>query len=266
MILLFDIGGTKIRLTGSDDGQSFGEPVIFPTPTGYDEAISAITTRALDLAAGKSIEKVAGGIRAYDRITGHMREHANFPLWSGQDIRASIERAFQVEAKIENDSALVALGEATAGAGKGKNIVAYLTISTGVGGARIVGGKIDANAYGFEPGHQIIDGSNSLENLISGTAVEKKYKCPPHEIGDEAIWNELAHYLALGLNNIIVHWSPDIVVLGGSMMNEVGIPIAATTAHLEKILTVYGVVPPIVHAALREQGGLHGALALAQST
>jgi glucokinase len=49
------------------------------------------------------------------------------------------------------------LGEAVFGAGKGREIVVYMTISTGVGGARIVGGKIDASAMGFEPGHQIID-------------------------------------------------------------------------------------------------------------
>lgn len=265
MILLFDIGGTKTRLAASEDGRTFEEPIIFSTPAQYDEAISTISSQALDLAGGRRIEKVCGGIRAYERHTGRMRSHPTFPLWTGQDIRAGLNRAFQTELYIENDSALAALGEACDGVGKGYSIVAYLTISTGVGGARIVNGCIDANSYGFEPGHQIIDGVRTLEGLVSGTAVEKKYKCSPKEIGDPAIWQELARYLALGINNTIVHWSPDVVVLGGSMLNEIGIPIAAVRDQLASILTVFGTLPLIEHSALGDLGGLHGALALARA-
>ncbi len=266
MILLFDIGGTKTRLATSDDGQTFSEPLIFSTPVDYDEAISIITSRALDCAGGRSIAKACGGIRAYERHTGCMRAHPHFPLWTGQNIRASLERAFQTEVRIENDSALVGLGEARVGAGKGQRIVAYLTVSTGVGGARIVDGRIDENSYGFEPGHQIIDGVRTLEELVSGAAVEKKYNRHPREIGDVAIWQELAYYLALGINNTIVHWSPDIVVLGGSMLNEIGIPLAAVRDQLTTTLTVFVTHPPLEHATLGDLGGLHGALALANQS
>jgi len=264
MIILFDIGGTKTRIATSVDGQTFGEPTIFSTPADYDEAMSTISSRALDLAGGQRIEKVCGGIRAYERHTGRMRAHPTFPLWTGQDIRASLERAFQTELYIENDSALAALGEASDGAGKGHKIVAYLTVSTGVGGARVVNGHIDENSYGFEPGHQIIDGVRTLEGLVSGTAVEKKYKCSPKEIGDPAIWQELARLLALGINNTVVHWSPDVVILGGSMLNEIGIPIAAVRDQVSSLLTVFGAPPPIEHSALGDLGGLHGALTLSR--
>ena len=264
MILLFDIGGTKTRLATSDDGHTFSDPLIFSTPVDYDEAISTITSRALDCVGGRSVSQACGGIRAYERHTGCMRVHPNFPLWTGQNIRSSLERAFQTDVYIENDSALVALGEAVAGAGKGHRIVAYLTISTGVGGARIVGGHIDENSYGFEPGHQIIDGVRTLEELISGATIEKKYNRHPREIGDTAIWQELARYLALGINNTIVHWSPDVVVLGGSMMNEIGIPLTAVRDQLAITLKVFAVHPPLEHAMLGDQGGLHGALTLSR--
>ena len=67
---------------------------------------------------------------------------------------------------LANDSDLDGLGEATVGAGKGFNIVAYITVSTGIGGVRIVGGKIDVSTYGFEPGHQIIDADGSIYSEI----------------------------------------------------------------------------------------------------
>lgn len=263
MIILFDIGGTKTRIAGSRDGKTFSEPHIFPTPAQYDEAMSVISSRALDIAAGERIEGVYGGLRAYERHTGRMREHPTFPLWAGQDVRSSFERAFSSPVFIENDSAVVALGEARFGAGKGKRIVAYLTISTGVGGARIVDGVIDANVYGFEPGHQLIDGVHTLEELVSGAAVSKKYDRPPQAIGDIAIWNDLARFLAIGITNTIVHWSPDVVVVGGSMMNTIGIPLHKVREYVASMLKVFPTVPIIEHATLGDLGGLHGALALA---
>ena len=70
---------------------------------------------------------------------------------------------------IANDTAVVGLGEAHRGAGIGYNIVTYITVSTGVGGTRIVDGRIDRRIYGFEPGHQTIDIDNSVwEGSASG--------------------------------------------------------------------------------------------------
>jgi len=75
---------------------------------------------------------------------------------------------------IENDASIVGLGEAVSGAGMGEEIVVYITVSTGVGGTRIVSGEIDEHAYGFEPGHELINMQDSLEDLVSGTAVEER--------------------------------------------------------------------------------------------
>ena len=41
----------------------------------------------------------------------------------------------------------------------------------------------------------------------------------------EKKWEELAETFAIGLHNTILHWSPDRVVLGGSMFNEIGISV-----------------------------------------
>ena len=41
----------------------------------------------------------------------------------------------------------------------------------------------------------------------------------PYEIPQaDAIWDQLAYYLAHGLRNSILYWSPDVIVLGGSMI------------------------------------------------
>lgn len=50
-------------------------------------------------------------------------------------------------ARLDSCAELAEMGRA---AGKGPAIIAYITISTGVNGVRIVDGEIDRATYGFE--------------------------------------------------------------------------------------------------------------------
>ncbi len=264
MNILLDIGGTKMRIAAAGDGDTFGTPCIIETPATGDEAVRNIVSNVRELANDNAISGIYAGVRAYDRSKGTLRNHPRLPMWEGFAIRDALQKSFDTTVVIENDAAVVGLGEAIYGAGRGKQIVAYLTISTGVGGAKIANGRIDENAIGFEPGAEIIDGTHTLEELISGSAIECKYGMHPRDITSPEVWKELARFLAIGVNNAIVHWSPDCVVLGGSMMNEIGIPLSLVEESLTKILTVYSTRPPLIHASLGDLGGLYGALALSK--
>ncbi|MCH7883009.1 ROK family protein [Patescibacteria group bacterium] len=269
--LFFDIGGTSIRAAFCQDGKSLGEPKILETPKDFNEGILLLKKTAEELSGGKKIQSIVVGIAgAFDREKTQLLASPNLPGWVGKPLKVRLYQEFGSLVFIENDAALAGLGEAVYGAGKGKEIVAYMTISTGVGGARIIKGKIDVSAKGFEPGHQIIDAGAvwqgeydvlTLENAISGTAFEKRFGKKPYEITDEKIWDEAARILAIGLNNSMVYWSPDIVVLGGSMMKEVGIPIERIRFHLKNILKIFREPSPIEKAALGDAAGLYGGLA-----
>lgn len=254
----------------SSDGKSILKTVILDTPANFEEGIKLFKKAAEELVPGETIEKAAGGVAGtLEKDKSSLSRAPHLPGWVDMPLKDRLSEALNAPVFLENDSAMVALGEATEGAGKDFGIVAYLTISTGVGGARIVGGKIDENSSGFEPGHQIIDPANALchtcengelESYVSGTAVEKRFGKKPYEILDSAIWDETAKFLALGLHNTIVHWSPDIVVLGGSMMKEIGIPVERVKYYLEKTLNIFSILPKIKKAELGDVGGLHGAL------
>ncbi|MCH8048584.1 ROK family protein, partial [Patescibacteria group bacterium] len=61
------------------------------------------------------------------------------------------------------------------------------------------------------------------------------------------------------------HWSPDIVVLGGSMiLGDPFIPLDVVKKYLQGILTVFPKQPTIEKAALGDSAGLYGALDLAK--
>jgi predicted NBD/HSP70 family sugar kinase len=272
MYLLFDIGGTNTRLSFSEDGTTFMKPAIFDTPQSFEDGVKMIEEIFKDFAQGHTIKAIAGGVAGpLDSRKTKLVNAPHLPQWVNKPLKTLLQRIFEVPVFLENDTALVGLGEATHGAGREKKIVAYISVSTGVGGVRIVDEKIDVNSMGFEPGHQIIHfgdlmkpkgsyGSGPLESYLSGAYLEKKYGVPAHVITDSTVWDKSAVYLAYGLHNIIVHWSPDVVVLGGALMKQ--IDIKKVEEHLKSICTIFPQLPEIRIASLGKVGGLHGALEL----
>ncbi|MBN1168666.1 ROK family protein [Candidatus Woesebacteria bacterium] len=276
MYLLFDIGGTKTRLAYSSDGEKFKDPFIFETPQDFDEGMKAFESGVEKVAGGKKIEKSSGGIRGViDKEKSMLINDSRLKGWVGKPLKKSLQDVFGSDVFLENDTAMIGLGEAIHGAGRGFEIVAYLTISTGIGGARIVNQKIDMNSYNTEPGHQIIDADYSIcrycgteidqpgafEALASGDAFEKRFGKKPEEIQpDDPIWSEVSKLIAVGVNNTVVYWSPDVVVLGGGMMRSPGIKMEVVESELKQILKIYPSHPVIKKAELGDFGGLHGAL------
>jgi len=264
MHLLFDIGGTKSRFATSE-GNELKNIKIVETPQVFDQGIQEFKNYVSLLKINK-LDGIAGGIAGpLDNKKSMVLNAPNLPGWNNMPFKEELFKYFNTNIKIENDAALNGVGEATKGAGRDKSIVMFLTISTGVGGGRIVNGKIDENAVGFEPGHQYIPIKNSaelqsLEAIISGTALKNKYHLNPDEITDEKIWNDCAYYLALGIHNSILHWSPEVVVLGGSIMNKIS--IEKTTNNLNNLMDIFPEIPEIKNAELGDKAGLYGAITL----
>lgn len=270
MYLVFDIGATKMRLAISENGQKLNEPKIIPTPQNFQEAMTQFKQLTQELIGSEKIAAAAGGIKgSLDKKEGVLLNPPNLPNWKGKSFKQEAERIISAPVYLENDAVLAGLGEANFGAGKDHHIVVYLTVSTGVGGVRIINGKVDENALGFEPGHQIIvpdglpcgcGGKGHLESYISGAGLKRRYGKNSEEITDPRIWDEVAKFLAIGLNNTILHWSPDIVILGGAVMKSVD--LEKVKIFLKEYLTIFPNPPEVVLAKYDSDGGLLGALKL----
>lgn len=267
--LLFDIGGTNSRFAMSTDGLTFSEPKIVDTPKDFDEAIELFSGIAQEISGGK-IDRAGGGIAgALDSSKTGLYRSPNLPLWENKNFVEAFSNKINSSVHIENDTAIVGLGEAVAGAGRLYNIVVYITISTGVNGAKINEKQIDENVSGFEIGHQIIDFDNSqnigssnkgtLEDFVSGREVQKRFGVHPKEIKDEKEWRKIAEWAAIGIYNTVLHWSPEVVVLGGAMMRDIPVDIVREKLH-SMLAEVYPDSPEVVKAELGSIGGLHGAL------
>lgn len=261
MFLVLDIGGTNTRIALSEDGQILTSTKVVPTEKDFESEIRLISQIAQELTAGQKIEAAAGGVAGtLDKEKSLLLSSPHLASWIQKPLKEELGQTFETGVYLENDAHLGGLGEAVFGAGKGFNIVAFITIGTGLGGVRIVNQKIDTNAQGFEPGHQIIypdgnpcncGGKGHLESYIAGAYLKEPIN-----------WDEVARYLAIGLNNTIVHWSPDIVVLGGAISQK--IPLEKVTTYLSEYLKIF-VAPEVVTGTLGQQAGLLGALKLITS-
>ena len=74
----------------------------------------------------------------------------------------------------------------------------------------------------------------------------------------------MARILSCGLANTIVHWSPDVLVLGGKISQY--IPIIRIEEYLPKFVRVYPELPKIRKGILGDNAGLYGALALLKAS
>lgn len=256
MRIVFDIGGTNMRVAGATP-EALGEVKKISTPQDPQEAIAELVRFAKASAGSETIEAAVGGIRG-GVVEGVYQRDKVLTKWQGVHLVDEISKALGVQAYIVHDTALVGLGEAHYGAGRGSKICAYITVSTGVGGDRIIDGRIDRTTYNPEIGRQIVEGAE-LEDLVSGTAVQKKFGVHPKDLDSLEQREKLADILALGLYNTCLHWTPDTIVLGGSMIvGKNPIPLERVQKSLAERLTMYPTVPEIRMAELGDNGGLHG--------
>ncbi len=274
--LLFDIGGSKMRVGRSDDLVKIDDIVKTTTPRNPTAAIKEIAALAKKLNV-TDVSAIAGGVRGIlnESKTGILQDGI-LTEWAEFDISAALKEVFgDVPVYLENDTALAGLGESHFGAGQGIDIMVYHTISTGVGGVKISYSRIDESSMGFEPGHQILDIDRTvlgpdinptLENLVSGAALEMRMGVKPYDIPQsDVIWTELAQYLAQGMRNTILYWSPEIIVLGGSMMvGDPKIPLDAVRKATVATLENFVPCPFITVASLGDEAGLYGAMARIQ--
>ncbi|MGN6673819.1 MAG: ROK family protein, partial [Thermomicrobiales bacterium] len=197
----------------------------------------------------------------------------NKPGWRGYPLIPELAQRLGAPVEMDNDANCAALGEWRAGAGQDARTLVYYTISTGVGTGVVIEGRIHRGAHDTEGGHQIVQpggvpcpcGSRGcLEAVASGTAIRARYGRAAEEIDDPAVWEEVAGFLALAINNTAMLLCPEVVVIGGGVSTQgerLLAPLRRQCAELIRMVPV----PAIRLAGLGQDSGLIGALALAET-
>lgn len=257
MIGAVDIGGTKIAVGMIDgDGKVLARlECSTDADRGYADALRRIMEmlRATAQTANAKISGIGiGSTGPVYPLTGEIGEVNFFPHWKGENPVRDLSRTFQVKVAMENDADAAALGEAGWGAGQHKSRLIYVTVGTGIGTGLVFDGQIYRGVDQSHPeiGHHVIDPSGPLcvcgfhgcwESLAAGPAMvswvesnmPKDYPHRDHltakricelaqdgdELARQAVGRE-ARYLGLGLANLVTLFTPDAIVLGGSVMKS----------------------------------------------
>ena len=271
MYIGIDIGGTHIRVATGANGE-IKQKIDFPTKE-FHASIQEIKGAVEKLSQTDHIIRIAVGVPGplNTRLLKTIRP-PNLIGWDNIEIGDILSKLLKSKVVVVNDASAAALGEATYGAGKGKNPVLYYTVSTGIGTGLIVNGKIFHGIINPEGGHQIIDRggprhkgapAGDLESLSSGSAIKRLYGETPTEAEGEPEWMEAIDWLAIGLTNSILHFSPEIVVVGGGMTKHRHAFFSPLNKSIEKYLKEVPQVP-IVPTGLGQDSGIIGALTLAE--
>lgn len=192
----------------------------------------------------------------------------NLP-WRNYEIKKAIEEKFHVPFFIGNDVNVGVYGEWKYGAAKDLRQVVGLFVGTGMGAGLILDGKLFTGYQdkGAECGHMILDPegpkcncgqrgcleafsskqgisdyirtqaqrgrATSMAKAVAKGVFKSKALKAAYEEGDEVTIEAIdraCHYLAIGIGNLINTFSPEMVVLGGGVME------AMNEVFMEKIL------------------------------
>ena len=93
-----------------------------------------------------------------DAARGLVRLSHHVPGWEENPLADRLRAELGAPAAVDNDANVAALGEWRFGAGQGAASLLYVTISTGIGGGWVLGGRIWGGADGMagEIGHMIV--------------------------------------------------------------------------------------------------------------
>ncbi len=206
--------------------------------------------------------------------------------WQHIDFMGTFRRELGLPVGMDTDVNGAALGEHVWGAAQGLDTFVYLTIGTGIGGGGMVNGAPMHGLLHPEMGHVFVPHDweedpyegwcmfhgDCWEGLAAGPALEGRWKTKGEALPvDHPAWKLEAKYIAAGIINVVYTISPQLVILGGGVMqNEFLYDLVRS--EFRRQMNGYLQVPRLLHElenfvvppALEDKSGVLGAFALAK--
>ena len=255
-----DVGGTKIAVGLVDPAGTILEREVQPTDREKDfkyglAQIEAMLQACLRRRPAVHLAGIGVGCTGpVDPLTGVLGPNSFLTQWEGINTLDLMQEVFGLPVAVENDADAAALGEVAWGAGQGATRAIYVTVSTGIGCGVVLDGRLYRGAGGTHPelGHLVIDAERGpacycgargcWESLAAGPALAAWYAYRRQELGlpledpvdakevclravqqdtaaQETVLRE-GYYLGIGLANLISAFVPDMIILGGGVMES----------------------------------------------
>jgi glucokinase len=182
LYLGIEIGGTKLQLgVGPGDGGPLAalERLDVEPAQGAQGILRQIARRAAPLIREHSIRAIGVGFGGpVDGATGRTVVSHQVEGWHDFPLADWCRRTLGLPALVANDSDSAGLAEARFGAGRGRRIVFYSNVGSGIGGALAIGGQLYQGAAGIaseighlRPGLHAERSDQTLEAMASGWGI-----------------------------------------------------------------------------------------------
>ncbi len=205
--------------------------------------------------------------------------------WACFDLIGTLRRELGLPIAFDTDVNGAALAEWKWGAGHGGRSCLYITVGTGIGGGFVLEGRSLQGLFHPEMGHLLLrrdrsqdpfDGicpyhGDCLEGLASGPALFARWKTDARNLPQgHPAWNLEADYLGQAVTQWILTLSPETIVLGGGVMQQLHL-FPLIRRNVRNLLNGYLPLPQILDLpesyirppALGDRSGISGAFALA---
>jgi glucokinase len=286
-----DIGGTKV-LAGTVDaaGRVLSRVRGDTPPSGAPAAAVEDVVVALvgELRTAYDVSAVGVGAAGFVDRQGGVA-FAPHLSWREEPLAAKLTERLGVPVVVDNDANVAALAELRLGAARGRRDVVCVTLGTGIGGAVVLDGEVRRGGHGFagefghvavEPdgrdcpcgqrgcweqycsGTALVRAANALEGTPAGvTGVDVTLAAGAGEPWAVTAFEEIGTWLGHGLAGVCAALDPELVVIGGGLVDAGDLLLDPARAMLEKRLVGAGSrpTPPIVPAALGPEAGFIGA-------
>lgn len=282
-----EAGGTKFVCAVGSSPQNIVDEVRFPTtiPADTIQQVCDFFTPHMHHLHGIGLGSfgpvdVNPASPTYGYITSTPKPH-----WGNTNILGMLREKLNLPLAIDMDVAIAGLGEAKWGASQGLRHSLYLTIGTGIGGGFIIDGKPLRGLTSLEMGHIRIPHNLELdpfrgacpfhgdcfEGLASGPAIQARFGKRAETLSDnDPFWDVEAGYIANALVNYILTLTPEVIIIGGGVMQK-DFMFPSVRVKVQELLNSYlmndlllkdidkYIVPPM----LGNRSGLLGGIALA---
>lgn len=291
-----DVGPEFVSTAIADiHGRTVAEVTV--APNGHDDPVAVVHSavvkacRSAKVGLAKLSGVVIGTPGVVDPRSGDVHFSFDLPHWH-EGIHEALARDLRREVTIENDVNLAAIAERVSGAAQGVDDFVLLWAGRGIGLAVMLGGKLHRGTSGSagEIGYLPVPGvplaedvralpgrlpslAGGLQSLISAEAVTelaRGYGFAADTAGEcvqvavaagtsgEALLDEVAHRLALGVASVCVVLDPGLVVLAGEVGRAGG--AALTTRVEEAVARICPIRPSVATTAVEGNPVLRGAV------
>jgi len=250
---------------------------------------------------GETIAAVGVGVPGLVNRTGTLAVGPNLPGIEQQPFRDELQSRLQVPVAVDNDATCATWAEVRLGAARGAREAFMVTLGTGIGGGLVMDGKLQRGKNGFagEPGHMVVDPDGipcpcgrrgCWERYASGSGLgrlgrdaaesgrgERLVELAGHaelvrgehvvtaaregDAGALEVFRQFGWWAALGIANLVDMLDPEIVVVGGGLVDSGDTVMAPIRVAFRELVLAADFRPevPIVPAELGGDAGAIGA-------